>query len=84
MYLIAYLRTYYRIITDKRMIYKKGSEKKTRGKGANGTQGNAGLGKAGPPCGAHDSRGRGGGKESFRRMGFIAEFGGHREKRERS
>lgn len=67
------------------MIYKKGSKKKTRGKGANGTQGNAGMGKAGPPCGAHDGRGRGGGgKESFRRMGFIAEFGGHREKRERS
>ena len=38
MYLIAYLRTYYRIITDRRMIYKKDSEKKTRGKGANGAQ----------------------------------------------
>jgi hypothetical protein len=43
MYLIAYLRTYYRIITDRRMIYKKDSEKKTRGKGANGTQGRAGM-----------------------------------------
>ena len=51
MYLIAYLRTYYRIITDRRMIYKKDSEKKTRGKGANGTQGRAGMGKEGPPCG---------------------------------
>ena len=51
MYLIAYLRTYYRIITDRRMIYKKDSEKKTRVKGANGTQGKAGMGKAGPPCG---------------------------------
>ena len=33
------------------MIYKKDSEKKTRGKGANGTQGRAGMGKEGPPCG---------------------------------
>lgn len=47
------------------MIYKKGSEKKTRGKGANGTQGNAGMGKAGPPCGAHDGRGRGGGRQGI-------------------
>jgi len=33
------------------MIYKKDSEKKTRGKGANGTQAGAGMGKEGPPCG---------------------------------
>ena len=65
MYLIAYLRTYYRIITDRRMIYKKDSEKKTRGKGANGTQGNAGMGKAGPPCGRMMAGAGGGGKESF-------------------
>ncbi len=66
MHLIAYLRTYYRIITDRRMIYKKDSEKKTRDKGANGTQDKAGMGKAGQPCGAHDDRCRGGGgKESF-------------------
>ncbi len=48
------------------MIYKKDSEKKTRGKGANGTQGKAGMGKAGPPCGRMMAgAGRGGGKESF-------------------
>lgn len=58
MYLIAYLRTYYRIITDRRMIYKKDSEKKTRGKGANGAQSRAAMR-------AHDGRCRVGGKESF-------------------
>lgn len=45
---------------DRRTIYKKDSEKKTRVKGANGTRSKSGLGKAGSPCGAHDGRGRGG------------------------
>ena len=52
MYLIAYLRTYYRIITDRRMIYKKDSEKKTRGKGANGTQARPEWGRQGRHAGA--------------------------------
>ena len=51
MYLIAYLRTYYRIITDRRMIYKKDSEKKNTGQGRERHAGKAGMGKAGPPCG---------------------------------
>ena len=46
------------------MIYKKDSEKKTRGKGANGTQGRAGMGKEGPPCGRMMA-GAGGGRQGI-------------------
>ena len=64
MYLIAYLRTYYRIITDRRMIYKKIPKRKHGARARTARrQGRHGEGRA--AMRAHDGRCRVGGKESF-------------------